>query len=353
MANSDAIREIIRLRADGNSTDTVAEQVGVTRNVVAKTWWRYDSLHELQEFAPETMPQPEKILHLEQWQGVRSKPQRGEFRDALAKLERDRRYVLVEHDNDNHFPYHDPNAQALRSMVRQELQPDLIVVGSDAGDFPTISRFAADRRIASVPPLSHFRKYWWPHVEQMVYDAPKALRVWIDGNHDERVWLYIEEQKDSDSLTDVHAKTIMANGNVHWLGTGDAALEILVGNALVVTHGTKANVHTAAATLDAYDRQYSVMAGHSHRPDYFTRSTKYKVTAVIGGCGCLLKPHYDRRNLHSHWQHGYQFGVVDTQTETAIVSLVDFYHTEDKIWCYVNGKVLSVTKQEMAESEAA
>lgn len=191
------------------------------------------------------------------------------------------------------------------------------------------------------------RPYWWNHAEQLSYDAPNALKVWIDGNHDERAWLAIEADENYDILMDYHVSTIKANGQFHWLGTGEDALEILIGNALIVTHGTKANVHTAAATLDAYDRQYSVLAGHSHRPDYFTRNTKYKVSASIGGCGCLLNPHYDRRNRHSHWQHSYQYAVVDTKTETATVNLVEFNHTRNTIWCYVNGNILSVKKQEL------
>jgi predicted phosphodiesterase len=350
------LERMLDLKARGLKNKQIASELGVTKNTVIGALWRHEQVMKAVDTPkPQltVLPPPDKVPSVEEWGGEKAEPQVREFRDALKKLERDKRYVVVEHDHDNHFPYHDPNAQAMRSKARQAVQPDLIVGGSDAGDFPTISRFEADRRISNVRPLSHFRDFWWPHVSQMVYDAPKALRVWIDGNHDERVWLNIEAGVDPDVRTSYHAETIQANKHVYWLGTGDESLEVLVGNALVVTHGTRANVHTAAATLNAYDNQYSVLAGHSHRPDYFTRGTKYKVSASIGGCGCLLKPHYDRRNLHSHWQHSYQYAVVDTLTETAVVNLVEFYHTSESIWCYVNGQVMTVKKEQQAGQAAA
>lgn len=353
------LAKILELQAQGLKRREIAKALGTTKNAVCGALWRYEQkLKEVEDAkqAPAnvvSIPAPEKILRVEQWQGVSVKPQIGEFNEALARLERDKRYVIVEHDHDNHFPYHDPNAQALRSRVRQLIQPDLIVGGSDAFDFPTISRFEPDKRIPTGRVLSRVRPFWQAHIDQLSYDAPKAKKVYVPGNHCERAIEAIEADENYDILMDYHVTTIKANNQVYWLGTGDEALAITIGNALIVTHGTKATTHTAAATLDAYDRQYSVMAGHSHRPDYFTRGTKYKVSASIGGCGCLLKPFYNRREAHSHWQHSYQYGVVDTLTETAIVSLVEFYHTEKTIWCYVNGNVLNIEKQVLAESEAA
>jgi hypothetical protein len=89
------------------------------------------------------------------------------------------------------------------------------------------------------------------------------------------------------------------------------------------------------------------MAGHSHRPDYFTRGTKYKVTATIGGCGCLLMPYYNRRNIFTKWQHGYQYGIVDTLTETAVLNLVDFHHADNEIWAYLHGEIVKLKKREL------
>lgn len=361
MADTEAIRAILRLRADGSKTDAVAEQLGISRNIVAKVNWEYQTQGKHAEYAPKQavkpiiqfVPAPEKVPSIEEWEGVVAKSQAGEFRDTLSKLEHDKRYIVVEHDHDNHFPYHDPNAQSLRSKARQMVKPDLIVGGSDAFDFPSISRFEQDRRIPTGRFLSRVRPYWFAHVAQLNHDAPKAKKVYMPGNHCQRANETIEADENYDILMDYHVTTIKANDEFYWLGTGDDSLEILIGNALIVTHGTRANIHTAAATLDAYDRQYSVLAGHSHRPDYFTRGTKYKVSASIGGCGCLLKPHYDRRNAHSHWQHSYQYAVVDTVTETAIVNLVEFYHTSETIWCYVNGQVISVKKQALDAGQAA
>lgn len=356
MASDELIKDIIRLRSQGISTDDTTIELfkaypDVTRNVVAKVWWNYDTNGMYQEFAP--LPRSEKILNLHDWVGVSVKPQLGEFNDAVAKLNRDVRYQIWEHDCDNHFPYQDDDAQALRSLCRQRLQPHGIVGGSDAADFPTISRFEPDRRIPTGRVLSRFRNDWSRHVQNRLrYDAKDALIVWEDGNHDERAWLAIEKDDNHDILTDYHAETIMQGGEVYWRGVGDDSLEVIAGNALVITHGWKSTKHTASGMLDEYDRQYSGMSGHSHKPDYYTLGTKYKVTWLIGGCGCLLNPSYDRRKKRTKWQHGYSYAIVDAFTETAIVKHVDFYHTDNSVWCALDGDILSVKKQ-VERSEAA
>ncbi len=352
MTSDSQRRDIIRLRGQGVSTDEVAQQVGVTRGVVCNTWYAFNNGNRYQDLA--TVPRPEKILNLHDWQGIEAKPQLQEFSESLARLERDKRYILAEHDTDNHFPYHDEAAQALRSLCRQVIQPDVIVCGSDAADFPTISRFEADRRIPTGRVLSRFRTHWANHVNNhLSYDAPDALKVWIDGNHDERAWLAIESDDNYDILHDYHVNTITQDNQVYWRGVGDDSLEVKIANALIVTHGWKASRHTASAMLDEFDRQYSGMSGHSHRPDYYTTGTKYKVTWLIGGCGCELKPAYDRRKTRTKWQHGYSYGIADVATETAILKHIDFIHEANKVWCVVNGDVLSVDKRDYEGQVAA
>lgn len=352
-----SIQAILEYKAKGLSQSAIANALGTSVGVVAGKLWRHKHnaprVEQVSKPIIQFVPAPEKVKELDEWEGVDAKPQLGEFNDALARLVHDKPTVVVEHDPDTHIPYHYPPALALRSKCRQMLQPDLSVVGSDAFDFPTISRFEPDPRIPTGRVLTRVRPYWWNHIEQMDYDAPKSLKVWIDGNHDARAWEDIEKDKNYDVLMAYHVETIKASGAVYWLGSGQASLAVNVGNALIVTHGTKANTHTAAAILDEFDRQYSVMAGHSHRPDYFTRGTKYKVTATISGCACVLNPPYNRRSVFSHWQHGYQYGVVDTKSETAVLNLVDFHHDKDSIWCYLNGEKLSVKKQEFEAGQAA
>jgi len=350
MASEEQIRAIISLRTNDVSTDDVAEQLDISRNIVCKTWWDYDSNGKYQEFAP-TMP-PENILHLENWSGVSEYAQVGEWKDAQDRLNRDKRYQVWEHDNDNHLPYPDENAQAMRSLCRQKLQPDGIAVGSDAFDFPSISRFETDKRVKKFPHLKLARRHWTPHINRLRYDAPDALLKWIDGNHDERAWLMMENDENYDLLFDYHVKTIKANGEVYWTGTGVDALEINVADTLMIVHGWKASTHTAAAMLKEYNYQYSVLAGHSHHPDYYTAGTRYKVSGVIGGCGCQLTPHYDRRKKHNRWQHGYSYAIVDTHTQTAITKHIDFVHTDTHIWCSLDNEVLTVKKQQIGSAAA-
>jgi hypothetical protein len=230
----------------------------------------------------------------------------------------------------------------MRSEIRRRLQPHLIVVGSDAGDNPLVSHFEQDRRIPTGRYLSRFRPHWWNHVDRLSYDAPNAVKWWEDGNHDEWVWTALEKEENYDILMAYHVDTIQADKRVFWRGTGREGLSVTIADCLIVTHGTKATVHTANAMLDEFDRQYSVMAGHSHRPDYYSRMGRYKVTATIGGCGCQLLPHYNRRSVSSHWQHAYQYAIVDTQTQSTILHIVDFYYTAKTVWAHFNGEVISL-----------
>lgn len=331
---------IIELRKSGLSTDQTAEALqseypGITRGVVAGVWWRRND-------APRTVHPAENIITLDV-QHPHVPNDADAWRETQSRIERDNRYVIVAHDCDTHFPYHDGDALRARYELLQLAQPHIIVTGSDAGDFPTISRFEADKRVPTGRVLTRFRDPFCQHVQQMRCAVPDASLVWIDGNHDERAWVDLEKSDNADVLMAYHVESIRKEG-VAWRGTGHASLEVNIADTLIVTHGWKATIHAANSILREYRHQCYVAAGHTHRPDYYGVTSRFEAEAVIGGCACQLTPHYERRKTRTGWRHGMTIAIVDTHTKQVFFENVVFKHSQNELQFRYGGEQVIIKK---------
>jgi len=262
------------------------------------------------------------------------------WQDRLTALKRAKRFLRVMHLSDIHFPYHDKSALALTYEIVAHVQPDVIVVGSDAFDLPTISRFEPDKDLNVDDWLDQITPYWRQHINALRHVAPNAALPFIVGNHDARALAEIKKLSVPRVAMRHFIDTVRADGEVYWLGDTS---EVDIGN-LTVAHGWKTTRHTAAATLQAYQNQRNIAVGHTHRPDFYTvRGSAYSVTCVVGGCLCQLTPHYQQGRAHTDWQHGTMLAIVDTQGHNTALQNIVYHHGENERWAAVGGQIVRIT----------
>lgn len=114
---------------------------------------------------------------------------------ALKRLRDEKGSITVMHLHDIHAPFQ--NEQALEVVLKlvKHVQPDVIVVGSDAADFALLSSFAHDPDMDEDMPdeLDVFRMFWNDFIRKLKRAAPKAILVYIYGNHEVRIFRFLGE----------------------------------------------------------------------------------------------------------------------------------------------------------------
>jgi hypothetical protein len=136
--------------------------------------------------------------------------------------------------------------------------------------------------------------------------SPETRKVFMMGNHENRVKLYIEEHPELEDLIDIERnlnleergyKVVPFNG-IYKIGK------------LNVIHGYYWNKYHAAKTLDAFEG--NVVYSHVHNPQMYAKVSPVDArgyhTATSLPCLCNIKPDY-HRNAPNFWING--FGVVE------------------------------------------
>jgi hypothetical protein len=264
------------------------------------------------------------------------------WQDTLSTLRQREQYVRVAHLSDVHFPDHDEAALNLAYRVIARRQPHIIVVGSDTADFSLISSFSpnADYDEAVTDELDELRRYWIPHIDTLKAAAPNAALVYILGNHEQRIYDFVEGNAPKLRRTVERAWIDMVSyqGRVMWLGRTE---EVEIGH-LLVKHGDATNEHAAKSLLEAESYQVSVMSGHIHRlTTYHRMGRKYAVNAITGGCLCQLSAHYLKRRPKRIWQHGTALGMVDLKGTSVWFDNIEFQHVGQNLIAVSEGDVIT------------
>jgi hypothetical protein len=141
-------------------------------------------------------------------------------------------------------------------------------------------------------------------------------RVFIMGNHEERITWYCEEHPELDGMINLDRhlelqergyKIIPFNG-IHQIGK------------LSVIHGYYWNKYHAAKTLDAFEG--NVVYSHVHNPQMYAKVSPVDAngyhTATSLPCICNIKPDY-KKNAPNFWING--FGIVEHLPATGYFNL--------------------------------
>ena len=259
--------------------------------------------------------------------------------NALSTLLADNQHVRVMHMNDLHLPYHDERALELFFEIARRFQPDVVVVGSDAFDYPTISRYESDKDISVDDWLYRTEQYWIPVINTLKNIVPNALLPFIFGNHDRRALVAIGNS-DTPKTVMREYRRIINHGGVYWLGK----TEVVEIGALTVAHGTRFNKYASAYTSADFNNK-PVNVGHTHRPQQM-------LSCVVNGMLCQAVPAYNDNGYPSDWRHGTSTITIDTLHNTVVQSPHVFATSGNSLWCAYGDEIITSKLLHLGERAA-
>lgn len=197
-------------------------------------------------------------------------------------------------------PLHDEVAMGVARLICKDLQPDVIVNLGDSVDMAELSRFAPDSTHFSNRTLQQAFNRVHNFYAELRADNPAAKIVEVDSNHNVRLnrtilkmtpQLWGLKQAGAGEDYPVLTYPYMANLkslDVDWVG-GYGAAEYVYNDDLVFIHGNK--VRSNGSTADMLSKEYpetNIVAGHGHKQQMHTRTTRKGnyLTAVQVGALC-------------------------------------------------------------------
>lgn len=181
---------------------------------------------------------------------------------------------------DIQWPYHDQLMLDKLIKVAKEIQPDAIVQIGDGIDFDTISQWSVGTAKAYAPTLQkHIDGYRKGFLEAMATVAPKAKKIWLEGNHDSRLRSFVAKYAPALSVLDALSMDslfdLKSSGWTYEKGP------VRIGTNVYAIHGHESGGY--AATLSAWDTKFSkrygsdksFVFGHTHQPGILSRAFGY------------------------------------------------------------------------------
>ncbi len=204
--------------------------------------------------------------------------------------------------SDVHVPDHDgPAWSAVLDFIR-ETQPAEVVI---AGDFLELESASQHGGVANPRALVDEIRAGRRELQRLREAAPNATITYLEGNHETRLQRttvrHIPTFSGAFTVPDLLG---LRDFGIRWIPEGKP---YHLGKLRVI-HGWYTPKHHAAKHLDALG--HSVMYGHTHRPQVYTRSTAENEQHAAYGLGCLRTLDADWcQGKPMGWHHG--FAVVD------------------------------------------
>ncbi len=238
----------------------------------------------------------------------------------VKKAEDGHRVVII---SDMQIPYHDPkiigsphNKEALIERFVWEYQPDTIVIAGDGIDCYALSTF--DKNPHRIFQTKDELKMAVNMIENLQSKAPNAQIIWLDGNHEFRLWrTYMELcAKDAKVLEVLGAAGINTLDTRNLLHLDDLGVQYqpysghLNFLSFIVTHGDIVRQGSSYTARAMYEKWHSSGAsGHTHRLGcyHFTDGTGRTHAWYELGSTCLNTLEYVS---NPNWQQGFGYGEV-------------------------------------------
>ena len=206
--------------------------------------------------------------------------------------------------SDIHIPYHSKSALELAIKEAKRRKANIILLNGDTMDAHELSRFEKDPRERSfrdeIPLVKQFLAY-------LRHTFPKARIIWKDGNHDERLYLYLRR----------HAPALLGLGSFEAqsvLGLEDNGLGYVTGKRpitcgkLNILHGHE--YPTSALGVVNPARGLFLRAGacaiegHYHQTSEHAQPNLEGKSIACWSTGCLSELHPPYMPLNK-WNHGF------------------------------------------------
>lgn len=279
---------------------------------------------------------------------------------ALKRLRALGRHIRVLILSDEHFDDHDERAVTMNIRIAAYSQPDLVILNGDTFDFSGISHYTQDRRAGKKDVLSVIRKPYSAYIQALVAAAPNAVFVFLDGNHNERMEIWGNENnwQFADTTEQAYADLVRQGGRVLWMN-GKQEIDIFGHH---VMHGERASKNAASATLDDFGGGQPVSAGHIHKIQKVYRRVKKQgenrwviVTSCFAGFAGNNPPAYVKRKRDQiHWIQACQLVHVNPHGDDVHINEIPFHESVDGGLIAVCGiEVLTVNAVSAAATKAA
>jgi predicted phosphodiesterase len=240
--------------------------------------------------------------------------------------------VKVAFPTDEHFPFQDNDARYLAMSIVSDFNPDILIVGSDGVDFYTLSKF--NRNPARKDTVQDEIDMWGEGQDEWKDAASNARRIFIPGNHEDRLRRYKWTHPEIDSLRALSIERVM---ELDSKGI-ESMEEVVFFDKLVIKHGNRVSKHSAysaKAELENEKHAISVMSGHTHRGGAHYATTRNGIVqAHECFCLCDLNPDYVKS---PNWQQGIALATVGPHFLS--IELIPFHRVGDLPVAYWRDKM--------------
>jgi len=244
--------------------------------------------------------------------------------------------IKVAFPTDEHYPFEDKKAVELAQKIVHDFKPDVLIRGSDALDFYSVSSFLKSRKVYAKT-LQDEIDAWKVGERSWADVAPDADKPFLMGNHEERLQRYLlTKARELEGLSVLEFEKLLDFERFGLYTPKNN--EVVVDRKLLIKHGTivrKYSAYTAKAELEKEMYGITVMAGHTHRGGAHYATTRTGVVAAYEGfCLCDINQSYIKGT--ANWQQGILLATV--RPVGVQVDAVQFFRKGSKLYAYFRDK---------------
>lgn len=214
--------------------------------------------------------------------------------------------------NDPHIPYHDKRAFDLMIRAMEDFKPDIVISNGDFLDCFSVSTYSKDpQRVFGLEQEIELAEAELDRVEAA---SPGAERVFIEGNHCDRLRRYLQDRApELFAFVDVPKLLKLKKRGWRHVAYKDS---ITVGK-LHITHDVgSAGRYNVFKALDTF--QAPIVTGHTHRMAYVVEGDATggsQVSAQFGWLGDVEQIDYMHKvKAKRDWTLGFGYGYVNSRT---------------------------------------
>lgn len=198
-------------------------------------------------------------------------------------------------------PTHDEGAIAVARQILREVQPDLLICVGDNLDLPEMGKYRLSPAFQRTTQAAVDRGTTL--AAELTADTPGAERVWIAGNHEERLPRYLIDNavaafglrrgNSPESWPVLSVPHLLRFDESGWtFAHGYPANEFWINDRLRVIHGNRVRSRGSTAHVYLGEERVSTIYGHVHRREWAerTRHTRHGPRTILAASpGCLAR----------------------------------------------------------------
>lgn len=210
---------------------------------------------------------------------------------------------------DIHYPFYEERVMDAIDEFIIDYEPDELVYMGDQLSLDCISGWNKRKPLLKeghrlIEDYDEFNEHILVNHENIT--NPDTRRVFMIGNHEQRIEWYCEEHPELKGMIDFQRHLKLEERGYKIIPFN----EIYKIGKLNIIHGFYWTKFHAAKTLDSFEG--NVVYAHVHNPQMYAKVTPVDIkgyhSATALGCICNIKPDY-KKNVPNFWQNG--FGIIE------------------------------------------